>query len=59
MRTILHIKSDAADALAERVIAVHMASEDIREEIVDLNVDQPDYSGLVEKIMAADVVAVW
>lgn len=59
MRTILHIKSDTADALAEQVIAAHVADEDIREEIVDLNVDQPDYAALVDKIFAADAVAVW
>ncbi|HAV62628.1 MAG TPA: hypothetical protein DCY13_09710 [Verrucomicrobiales bacterium] len=59
MHTILHIKSDTADVLAERIIAVHMADESIREEIVDLNVDQPDYAGLLEKIFAADAVAVW
>jgi hypothetical protein len=59
MRTLLHIKSDTADARAETVINQQLAREDFHVEIVDLNVDQPDYETLFEKIFTADSVAVW
>jgi len=59
MRTILHIKSATTDALAEAVIASQRADEKLRVEIVDLNVDDPDYQSALEKIFAAESVAVW
>lgn len=59
MRTLLHIKSDTADARAETVINQQLAQDKLAVEIVDLNVDQPDYELLLDKILAADSVAVW
>ena len=59
MRTMLHIKSDTADTLADRVIANHLTSPDLRIEIVDLSAAQTDYGVLLAKIFAADSVAVW
>lgn len=59
MRTLLHIKSDTADTLAEAVIDRHLALDEVSVEVVDLNVDQPDYESLLNKIFAAESVAVW
>ena len=56
---MLHIKSDTADTLADRVIANHLTSPDLRIEIVDLSAAQTDYGVLLAKIFAADSVAVW
>jgi len=59
MRTVLHVKSDTADARAESVINHQLGLEHLNVEIVDLSVDQPDYETLLDKILAADSVAVW
>ncbi len=59
MRAILHIKSDTADARAEAVIRGQIAQADLRLELVDLRVAEPDYDALLDKIFAADSVAVW
>ncbi|GEM_PF-1746740 len=59
MRTILHIKSATADALAETVIATQVADETLRAVVVNLNVDEPDYQSALEQIFTADSVAVW
>lgn len=59
MRTLLHIKSDTADARAEAIINHQLAQDDVEVEVVDLNVDQPDYAALLDKILAADSVSVW
>jgi hypothetical protein len=59
MRTILHIKTATADALAEDVISTQLADTSLRIEIADLNIDKPDYQSALEKIFAADSVAVW
>jgi hypothetical protein len=59
MRTILHIKSATTDALAEKVISTQLADKKQRVQIVDLNVDEPDYQSVLEQIFAADSVAVW
>ncbi|MBI1178661.1 hypothetical protein GC207_14610 [bacterium] len=59
MRTLLHIKSDTADARAESVISQQLARDELAVEICDLNIDQPDYESLLDKILAADSVAVW
>ena len=59
MRVILHIKSDTADTRAEAVINHQLAQDELHVEIMDLGVDQPDYEALLDKIFAADSVAVW
>lgn len=59
MRSILHIQSDTADARAEAVISVQGTLPELRVEVVDLRVAEPDYTALLERILAADAIAVW
>lgn len=59
MRAILHIQSDTADARAEAVIAAQRGLNDGRVEVVDLRTGDPDYDVLLDRIFAADTVAVW
>ena len=59
MRTMLHIKSATANAQAEVVIAAQHVQSELRIEVVDLRGSEPDYGALLEKIFAADSVAVW
>lgn len=59
MRTILHIQSDTTDARAEAVIDLQSRQPDVRVELFDLRVADPNYSALLDSIFAADSVAVW
>ncbi len=59
MRSILHIMSATASAQAEAVIAAQRGQSDLRIEVVDLRGSEPDYGALLEKIFAAESVAVW
>jgi len=59
MRAILHIQSDTTDARAEAVIAAQRDLNDGRVEVVDLRTGNPDYDALLDRIFAADTVAVW
>lgn len=59
MRTILHIQSDTTDARAEAVIDLQGRQPDVHLEKFDLRVADPDYAALLDRIFAADSVAVW
>ena len=59
MAAILHILTKPDDALAQTIMAAQAAQPDNRVETVDLTQPHPDYAALVEKIFAADSVAVW
>jgi hypothetical protein len=59
MRTILHIQSDTTDARAEAVIDLQCRQPDLHVERFDLRVAHPDYAALLDRIFAADSVAVW
>jgi hypothetical protein len=59
MRKVLHILTKEIDTDAKEVIARHRTLPDCKLETVNLAFDQPDYTGLLEKIFAADSVAVW
>ena len=59
MRTILHIQSDTTDARAEAVIDLQSRQPDVRLDKFDLRVADPDYSALLDRLFAADSVAVW
>ncbi len=59
MRTVLNIKSDTADARAEAVIAAQRSQAHLQTDVVDLRTGEVDYHALLDKIFAADAVAVW
>jgi hypothetical protein len=59
MRTLLHIRTEHDDTLADRVIATQRRQADVQVKVVDLAAPEPDYGKLLEEIFAADSVAVW
>ena len=59
MRKVLHILTKENDADAGEVISRQCTLPDCKLETVNLAFDQPDYTGLLEKIFDADSVAVW
>ena len=59
MRKVLHILTKENDTDANGVISSQRALPDCELVTVDLAAGQPDYAGLLEKIFAADSVAVW
>ena len=59
MRKVLHILTKENDTDANEVISRQGALPDCELMTVDLAAGQPDYKGLLEKIFAADSVAVW
>jgi hypothetical protein len=59
MRSIVHIQSDTTDARAEALIAAQRALAELRVGVVDLRTGEPDYDALLDRIFAADSVAVW
>ena len=59
MAAILHILTQAPDSLAQEVISRQARQPDAKVEVVDLTQPEPDYAELLEKIFAADSVAVW
>ena len=59
MRTILHILTKPSDHLVEEMIAQQRRDSENQIEIADLTQPAPDYSVLLEKIFAAESVAVW
>jgi len=59
MRTVLHILTKPADTFAGEIISRQTSQPDVRVEVVDLAQPTPDYLALLEKIFAADAVAVW
>jgi len=59
MKNALHILTKENDADALEVIARQRARTDCELETVNLAAGQPDYAKLLEKIFAADSVAVW
>ena len=58
MRTILHILPRPEDELTREIIAKQRAMAETKVEVVDLVTEAPDYDGLLEKIFAAESVAV-
>ena len=59
MRKVLHILTKANDTDAKEVISRQRGQPGCDQETVNLVPGQPDYAGLLEKIFAADSVAVW
>ena len=59
MKRILHILTQASDPTAAEVISQQRAQPNCEIETVDLNASNLDYARLLEKIFAADSVAVW
>ena len=59
MATALHILTKPNDALAVDIIAQQRIQGGQKVDVVDLTVDPPDYADLLERIFAADSVAVW
>ena len=59
MRLILHIKSDTADERADAIIRTQQGTADHKVEVVDLRGEVPNYDALLDRVFAADAVAVW
>jgi hypothetical protein len=59
MRTILHVLTQPEDNLAAKIIEQQGMQPDCRVEVVELSALEPDYDALLDKIFAADSVAVW
>lgn len=59
MRKVLHILTKENDADASEVISRQRGLPECESVTVDLAAGQPDYTDLLEKIFAADSVAVW
>jgi hypothetical protein len=58
MRTILHILTRPEDEVTRQLIEHQRALSDTTVEVVSLSNPSPDYGQLVEKIFAADTIAV-
>jgi hypothetical protein len=58
MRTILHILTQPEDDVTRQLIERQRALSDTTVEVVSLSNPSPDYEQLVEKIFAADSIAV-
>jgi len=58
MRTILHILTRAEDEVTRQLIERQRALPETAVEVVSLSNPSPDYEQLVEKIFAADSIAV-
>jgi hypothetical protein len=59
MRSVLQIKSATAGARSEAVIRELQKRDDLKVEVIDLNAGTPNYEQLLDRIFAADAVAVW
>ena len=59
MATLLHIVTTSPDPLAEDLIARQRAEGGHTVDLVDLTAGSPDYGDLLQRIFAADSVAVW
>ena len=59
MPTALHILTKSADKFAEEIIARQRLHAGQTVDVTDLTTDSPDYTDLLERIFAADSVAVW
>ena len=59
MPAILHILIQPEDPLVQRIISYQQQQPETKVEVVDLTQPGPDYIALLQKIFAADSVAVW
>jgi hypothetical protein len=59
MRKVLHILTKENDTDANEVVLRQRALPECELVTVDLGTGRPDYTGLLEKVFAADSVAVW
>lgn len=59
MPRILHILTEPNDALAQKIIAQQRTKPQNEVEVINLDDDTADYKKLLEKIFAADSIAVW
>ena len=59
MPAILHILTRPEDTLCREVISRQARQPGANMEVMDLTQPEPDYGALLEKIFAADSVAVW
>jgi hypothetical protein len=59
MIALLHILTRPADDLARGVIDATRVDPTVRVEVFDLNLENPDYRALVDRIFDADSIATW
>lgn len=59
MRQVLLILTQSLDPLNDIVTGIEPTLPDVRTEVIDLTIDQPDYQRLLTAIFAADSVQVW
>lgn len=59
MRKVLLILTQSLDPLNDIITGIEPTLPDLRSEIIDLTVEQPDYHRLLTAIFAADSVQVW
>ncbi len=59
MKTVLHILTRADDPTARTVLVAQQQDPELKVEVADLTVPQPDYDKLVEAIFRADSIATW
>ena len=59
MRVVLHILTRPDDALAAAVRTHQSGQPEVRVEVVDLTVPDPDYAAVLEQIFTSDSIEVW
>ena len=59
MRRVLHLLTAPPDETVRAVLSQQATRPDLALETVDLTSEAVDYDAVVEKIFAADTVAVW
>jgi hypothetical protein len=59
MKLLLHVLTRPGDPLPLGIVKAQQQSATETVEVVDLTLPEPNYSALVDKIFAADSVAVW
>ena len=59
MQKILHVLTRENDPLAKEIMAQERALPNCVVELADLTTGRPDYADLLQKIFAAESVAVW
>lgn len=59
MPMVLHVLTQPADELVQRMMDAQSSQPGCALEVFDLTQPQPDYGLLVDRIFEADSVAVW
>lgn len=55
----LHILTKPQDEIVDRILESQRADTANQVVVVDLTAPEPDYTGLVERVFAADSIATW